>query len=182
MSLLAKNNQVIYFGGGCFWCIESVFERLNGVKNVVSGYMGGLTANPTYHDVCSGNTGHAEVVAVEYDADVISLAQLLDVFFAVHDPTTLNRQGADVGTQYRSAVFCTSTQQKEAVEEYVERLNNSGVFSHRIVTQIDNAPQFYEAETYHQDYFQRNPSQPYCRITIPPKIQKMDKLFKSLLK
>ena len=182
MDVNAENNQLIYLGGGCFWCIESVFERLNGVQSVISGYMGGETLNPSYREVCNGNTGHAEVVCVHYNADVMSLNQLLDVFFAVHDPTTLNRQGADVGTQYRSVIFYTSEKQGNSILGYIEQLKLAHTYHHPIVTQVEQASTFYEAEECHQDYFKRNPLQSYCRIVVTPKVKKLELNFPSLLK
>jgi len=182
MEVKAGKSEVIYLGGGCFWCIESVFERLKGVEKAVSGYMGGDTPNPTYHEVCSGNTGHAEVVKVEFDSQVVSLDQLLEVFFTVHDPTTPNRQGNDVGTQYRSVIFTTSEMQKNGVEEFVSGLKKAAVFDRDIVTQVEAATDFYEAEAYHQDYFRRNPKQPYCQIVVAPKVKKLELNFSPLLK
>ena len=182
MNLEANNKQVIYLGGGCFWCIESVFERLKGVEKAVSGYMGGEMANPTYQEVCSGKTGHAEVVKIEFDPQLVSLDQLLRVFFAVHDPTTPNRQGNDVGTQYRSAIFYTSDIQLKTVNNYMEDLRKNGVFDRDIVTQVVKAGEFYEAEAYHQDYFRRNPNQPYCQIVVAPKVKKLEVNFLPLLK
>ncbi len=182
MNLEANNKQVIYLGGGCFWCIESVFERLKGVEKAVSGYMGGQTPNPTYQEVCTGKTGHAEVVKIEFDPQLVSLEQLLRVFFSVHDPTTANRQGNDVGTQYRSAIFYTSDIQLETVNNYMEGLRNEGVFDQDIVTQVVAAEQFYEAEAYHQDYFRRNPKQPYCQMVVAPKVKKLELNFLPLLK
>ena len=182
MNLEANNKQVIYLGGGCFWCIESVFERLKGVEKAVSGYMGGEMANPTYQEVCSGKTGHAEVVKVEYDPNVISLSQLLEVFFAVHDPTTPDRQGNDRGTQSRSAIFYTSDRQLQSVNSYMEGLKKERVFDQAIVTQIVKAKEFYEAESYHQDYFRRNPKQPYCQMVVAPKVKKLELNFLPLLK
>lgn len=182
MNLEANNKQVIYLGGGCFWCIESVFERLKGVEKAVSGYMGGEMSNPTYQEVCSGKTGHAEVVKIEFDPQLVSLDQLLRVFFAVHDPTTPNRQGNDVGTQYRSAIFYTSDIQLKTVNNYMEDLRKNGVFDRDIVTQVVKAGEFYEAEAYHQDYFRRNPNQPYCQIVVAPKVKKLEVNFLPLLK
>jgi peptide-methionine (S)-S-oxide reductase len=165
-------------GGGCFWCLEAVFEQMKGVKNVESGYAGGQTLNPTYEEVCGGQTGHAEVVQITYDPLVVSFEMLLKVFFVIHDPTTLNRQGADIGTQYRSVIFYHNRQQKTEAENYVKKMNQSGKFSSPIVTQVDVLSKFYKAEVYHQDYFARNPNQPYCRAVIAPKVDKFKEVFK----
>lgn len=178
----AAGRDVIYLGGGCFWCVESVFSRLKGVDSAVSGYMGGTIKNPAYREVCSGTTGHAEVVKVVYDPSAISLNQILEVFFTIHDPTTLNRQGNDVGTQYRSVIFYTWDNQKVMVEKYVAELERQIVFDDPIVTQISAAVPFYEAEDYHQNYFTKNPSQPYCRIVVAPKVNKAEKLFGNLVR
>jgi len=169
------------FGGGCFWCIEPFFERLKGVETVESGYQGGTTENPTYKEVTSGDTGHAEVVRVIYNPDVIAYEDLLKVFFMIHDPTTLNRQGADVGTQYRSIILYYTDAQKEKAEETIQELEKKDVFSDPVVTQVEPAGNFYRAEGYHQDYFSKNPSAPYCRFVIAPKMQKV-KIPKELLK
>lgn len=161
------------FGGGCFWCVEVFFQRLNGVRSVVSGYQGGSLANPTYRDVTTGKTGHAEVVQVTFNPEIIRFEDLLSVFFAIHDPTTLNRQGADVGTQYRSVIFTSSPEQLQAANAKILQLTRERVFTDPIVTQVQEAPPFYPAEEYHQDYFNRNPNVPYCRIVIAPKLQKI---------
>ena len=182
MEVKAGKSEVIYLGGGCFWCIESVFERLKGVETAVSGYMGGETPNPTYQEVCSGKTGHAEVVKVVFNPQLVSLNQLLEVFFTVHDSTTPNRQGNDVGTQYRSVIFTTSEMQLHAVEGFIGRLQEAAVFDRDIVTQVVAATDFYEAEAYHQDYFRRNPKQPYCQIVVAPKVKKLELNFSPLLK
>lgn len=159
------------FGAGCFWCVEAVFERLDGVTSVEAGYAGGHTANPTYEDVCSGNTGHAEVAQITFDPKRISYERLLEVFWEAHDPTTLNRQGADVGTQYRSAIFFGSPAQKAAAE--ASRTKAQAHFDRPIVTQIQPLEHFYAAENYHQDYFRNNPNAPYCRLVIQPKLEKL---------
>lgn len=169
------------FGGGCFWCLEPFFEQLKGVEDVVSGYQGGDTANPTYREVSSGRTGHAEVVRVTYDPDVIDYKDLLRVFFAIHDPTTLNRQGADVGTQYRSTILYQNEEEKKAAEDTIEKLTRDKVFRDPIVTTIEEAGPFYKAENYHQDYFANNRRAPYCQAVIAPKLKKID-LPKELLK
>ena len=164
-------HAVATFAGGCFWCVEAVFDELSGVESVTSGYAGGHVEAPTYEEVCSGTTGHAEVVQVAFDPDVVSYRDLLEVFFAVHDPTTVDREGPDVGSQYRSAVYYHDEAQREAVEAYVDELESAGVYD-GIVTEIEPLETFYEAEEYHQDYFAKNPNQPYCAIQIPPKLEK----------
>lgn len=170
------------FGGGCFWCTEAVFKELKGVTVVESGYSGGHIKNPSYKEVCTGSTGHAEVIKISFDPTVIGFDQLLEVFFLTHDPTTLNRQGADVGTQYRSAVFYTTEKQKEIAETVINELNRKQVYPSPIVTEVTKFEVFYPAENYHQDYFERNGSQPYCRFIIQPKMDKFRKTFKDLLK
>ncbi|MDB5149224.1 MAG: msrA [Mucilaginibacter sp.] len=176
------NIQKITFGNGCFWCTEAVFQALNGVTSVTSGYMGGKVLNPTYEQVCTGTTGHAEVIHLEYDADVISLDELLLVFFKTHNPTTLNRQGADVGTQYRSAIFYYTDEQKHASEAMIKTLTNEHVFESPIVTEITPASTFYSAENYHQNYFNDNPGNSYCAFVIQPKLNKFAKEFKDKIK
>jgi len=174
--------EVATLGGGCFWCLEAVFEELQGVKRVVSGYAGGKVRNPTYQDVCSGETGHAEVVRIEFDPGAIAYNEILDVFFAIHDPTTLNKQGADVGTQYRSVIFYHDEGQKQAAATKIEAINSSKRHGGRVVTQLEPVPEFYEAEDYHQDYFKLNPEAGYCRIVIEPKLLKFRDLFDEKLK
>ncbi len=174
--------QKATFGMGCFWCSEAVFQRLNGVTAVRSGYEGGTIANPSYDEVCTGNTGHAEVIEITYDPAKIKYEELLEVFWKTHDPTTLNRQGADVGTQYRSVIFYHTDEQKAIAEKYKKELNAAKAFPNPIVTAINKASTFYVAENYHQDYFRRNGSAPYCKAVILPKMQKLEKLFKSRLK
>lgn len=169
------------FGGGCFWCIEAIFLELKGVKEVASGYSGGARENPTYEQVCSGATGHAEVVRVIYDPAVITYDELLEVFWSIHDPTTLNRQGADVGTQYRSVVFYHNEQQRVLAEGYKSKLNASGVFQDPVVTEISSLQNFYPAEKYHQNYYNENSSQPYCTFVIRPKMEKFRKVFSDKL-
>ena len=168
--------------GGCFWCTEAVYAELKGVKGVTSGYIGGAVPNPTYKDVCTGQTGHAEAIEIEYDPTVVSFQKLLEVFFATHDPTTLNRQGADVGTQYRSSIFVHDDEQKRVAQEVIMALNQARVFPSPIVTQIEPATVFYPAEDYHQDYFAKNPNQPYCQAAAAPKVAKVRKVFKDLVK
>lgn len=171
------------FGTGCFWCTEAIFKELEGVLSVTSGYSGGSVANPTYKEVCTGETGHAECVQIVYDPSKISFDELLEVFWQVHDPTTLNRQGADVGTQYRSAVFYHNNEQKEKAEKYKAELDKSGAFNNPIVTEITKFDTFYSAENYHQDYYANNAnSNPYCSIVIRPKLEKFEKVFKKKLK
>lgn len=163
--------------GGCFWCLEAVYDQVSGVKDVVSGYTGGHVPNPTYRRVCDGNTGHAEAVQIQFDPEQISYRELLEIFFSIHDPTTLNRQGADVGTQYRSAIFYHSEEQRQVAEQLVRELTEQQVFRDPIVTQIVPATTFYPAEEYHQEYFARNPYQPYCQFVVAPKVAKFQKLF-----
>ncbi len=163
--------------GGCFWCIEAAFKELDGVKSVTSGYAGGSVKNPTYEAVCSGDTGHAEVVQVEYDPETVSYDDLLEVFFTIHNPTTLNKQGPDVGTQYRSAVFYHDDEQKEIVETFIEQLESADAYDDPIVTEVEPLETFYEAEEYHQDYFEKNPNDAYCTINAGPKIAKVREQF-----
>jgi peptide-methionine (S)-S-oxide reductase len=170
------------FAGGCFWCTEAVYAELKGVKSVTSGYIGGSVPNPTYKDVCNGLTGHAEAIEIEYDPAVVSFEKLLEVFFATHDPTTKNRQGADVGTQYRSGVFYHDDEQKRIAEQVIAKLDAAKVFPAKIVTEVTKAPIFYAAEDYHQDYFANNPFQPYCQAVAAPKVEKVRKIFKDLVK
>ncbi len=177
-----EKTETATFGGGCFWCVEAVFEELDGVVEVVSGYAGGQTENPTYKEVCTGLTGHAEVCRIRYDPARISYADLLEVFFKVHDPTTLNRQGPDVGTQYRSVIFYHDDGQKALAERVKKELGASGAFRAPIVTEISAAAVFYPAEAYHQDYFRNNPNQGYCRAVVGPKVSKFRKVFRDKLK
>lgn len=174
--------EVATLGGGCFWCVEAVYDELKGVTDVVSGYTGGHVPNPTYQQVCNKTTGHVEVVQVSYDPAVVSFAELLDVFFTVHDPTTLNRQGNDVGPQYRSAIFYHSDEQKRIAEEKIAEFNENGVWSNPIVTEVTAADIFYTAEDYHQEYFANNPNAGYCRVIIAPKVAKFRKQFVERLK
>jgi len=169
--------ELATLGGGCFWCLDAAFRQLRGVEEVVSGYAGGSTANPTYRDVCSGVTGHAEVVQVSFDPTVISYRDLLGVFFTIHDPTTLNRQGADVGTQYRSIVLYHSPEQRETAEQVIDELQRNGVWDDAIVTEVKPLTTFYAAERYHQDYFANNPEQAYCQIVIAPKVAKFRRTY-----
>ena len=176
------SNEIAVFGGGCFWCTETVFDELRGVLSVMPGYAGGGVKNPTYEQVCTGSTGHAEVIRIEFDPDQIGFKDLLTVFFATHDPTTLNRQGADVGTQYRSTVLYADDKQKQEAEAFIKELNDSKTFGKPVVTTLEPLGDFYEAEEYHRKYFANNPFQPYCQYTIPPKLQKLHKQFAALLK
>ena len=176
-----QNKAVATFGAGCFWCVEAVFQRMNGVLKVESGYMGGAVKNPTYKDVCTGQTGHAEVCQITYDPQKVSFEELLEVFWKTHDPTTLNRQGNDVGTQYRSVVFYHDDKQKALAEKYKAELNSAGIFNSPIVTLIEPKEEFYKAENYHQDYFNLNGSQPYCQLVVRPKVEKFEKVFKDKL-
>ena len=176
------NLETAVFGGGCFWCLEAVFQRLPGVKSVESGYMGGRVENPTYKQVCTGTTGHAEVVRVTFDPNQLSYRDLLDVFFASHDPTTLNRQGNDVGPQYRSVIFYNSDEQRRQAEEMIAELTAAHEFPDPIVTAVEPATIFFVAEGYHQNYFNQNSEQPYCRFIIAPKMEKFRKAFAQKLK
>lgn len=176
-----KKLEKATFGGGCFWCTEAVFQQVKGVESVVSGYTGGKTKNPTYEDVCTGTTGHAEVIQVEFDPSVVSFAKLLEVHWKTHDPTTLNRQGYDEGTQYRSAIFYENDEQKRVAQEYKEKLNKD-VFDGKIVTEITPLDVFYPAEKYHQNYFNLNKGKGYCRAVIIPKLKKFEETFKDIQK
>jgi peptide-methionine (S)-S-oxide reductase len=177
-----QNKEVATLGGGCFWCLEAVFDDLRGVEDVVSGYAGGHVSNPTYDAVCSGRTGHAEVVQITFDPRQLSFGELLEVFFAIHDPTTLNRQGADAGTQYRSAIFYHSPQQRQVAEQVIAQLNAEGGFGQPIVTEVAPVDAFYPAESYHQEYFARNDRQPYCQMVVAPKVAKFRKHFAERVK
>jgi len=179
---MTSANEVAVFGGGCFWCTEAVFDELRGVQTVVSGYTGGRNKHPTYEQVCMGNTGHAEVVKIEFDPGQISFRDLMTVFFATHDPTTLNRQGADVGTQYRSAIFYSDDKQKGEALAFIKALEEAKNFKNSIVTTLEPLTEFFPAEGYHQKYYANNPYQPYCQYSIPPKLNKLHKQFKELLK
>ena len=174
--------EVAVFGGGCFWCTEAVFDELRGVSSVVSGYAGGATKNPTYEQVCSGQTGHAEVIKIEFDPTEISFRDLMTVFFATHDPTTLNRQGNDAGTQYRSVIFYADDEQKRQAAAFIRELDDAKTFRNPVVTTLEPLAEFYPAEDYHQKFFANNPFQSYCQYTIPPKLNKLHKQFSELLK
>lgn len=179
---MSMNVQKITFGNGCFWCTEAIFQTVKGVKSVTSGYMGGDVANPTYEQVCTGTTGHAEVIQLEYDADEINLDELLLIFFKTHDATTLNRQGNDIGTQYRSAIFYHNEEQKQAAEAMIIKLTNEKVYDNPIVTEVTEATEFYPAEGYHQNYFADNSTKSYCAFVIQPKLNKFAKEFLDKIK
>jgi peptide-methionine (S)-S-oxide reductase len=178
----AGGREVVTLGGGCFWCVEAIFDELKGVEKVESGYSGGRVVNPSYEQVCTGKTGHAEAVQITFDPKVISLKELLEIFFTVHDPTTLNRQGADVGTQYRSVIFYRDDQQKAVAELTMKEIQAAGIWDAPIVTELAPFKAFYSAEDYHQQYFELNGQQPYCRMVIAPKVAKFREHFRSRLK
>lgn len=177
-----SNYDTITLGGGCYWCVEAVYENLNGVKSVVSGFSGGRTANPSYEEVSTGKTGFAEVVQITYDKNITNLDDIFKVFFTVHDPTTLNRQGADVGNQYRSVIFYKNEEQKNAANNIINALKKAKVYNDPIVTAVEPFTKFYKAEDYHQNYYDNNKNQPYCKMVIQPKIEKFEKVFKDKLK
>ncbi len=181
-TVLAQGKEVATLAGGCFWCLEAVYDQLRGVEDVVSGYAGGHRPHPTYEQVCTGATGHAEVVQITFDPQVVSYRELLEVFFTIHDPTTLNRQGADVGTQYRSAVFTHSPAQQATAEEVIRVLDAEGIWPHKIITEVTPLTAFYPAEAYHQEYFANHPEQGYCRVVIAPKVAKFRQKHLSRLK
>ncbi len=191
-SILAKDTMIdqqaevkmekATFGAGCFWCVEAIFELVKGVSKVQSGYSGGHVKNPSYKEVCNGNTGHAEVCQITFDPDVISYIELLEIFWQTHDPTTLNRQGNDSGTQYRSAIFYHTEEQKRLAEEMKKRLNNEHIWDDPIVTEVVAFEKFYPAEEYHEDYYSRNPNQPYCSVVITPKVKKFEETFQKYLR
>lgn len=174
--------DTITLGGGCFWCVEAVYDRLDGVVKVESGFSGGTVKNPSYREVCTGTTGHAEVVQITFDNSKTSVDEILKVFFSVHDPTTLNRQGADVGTQYRSVIFYRNDKQRNIAKSIIDDLNNNNVYPRPIVTQLVPFKNFYKAEDYHQDYYDQNKDAPYCRLVIQPKLEKFEEVFKDRLK
>jgi peptide-methionine (S)-S-oxide reductase len=178
----AARREVATLGGGCFWCVEAVFDMLRGVERVESGYSGGAGANPTYEEVCGGRTGHAEVVRVTFDPDQISFREILEVFFSAHDPTTLNRQGADVGTQYRSVIFYQDEEQRRVASEVAREIDEANIWDGRVVTELAPFESFYEAEPYHQEYFANNPGQGYCRAVVAPKVKKFRERFRDKLK
>lgn len=177
-----SNLELATFGAGCFWCVEAIFQRVDGVEKVVSGYSGGEVKNPSYKEVCNGNTGHAEVCQLSYDPNEVSFEELLEIFWQTHDPTTLNRQGNDVGTQYRSVIFYHNESQKELAKQYKTELDKAGIYNDPIVTEIAPFDKMYIAEDYHQNYFNENGSQPYCSFVIQPKVDKFKKVFKDKMK
>jgi len=179
---MSDRNEIATYGAGCFWCLEAIFQELKGVETVIPGYMGGTVKNPSYKEVCTGRTGHAEVARITYDPTIIDFESLLEVFFRTHDPTTLNRQGNDRGTQYRSVIFYHDDIQKNLAEETIGKLEQAQVFTSPIVTEVVEAQVFYEAEDYHRDYFMNNPEQPYCSAVIRPKVEKFRKVFNKRLK
>ena len=181
-TVMKEKTELATFGGGCFWCVEAIFERVSGVQLVQSGYSGGHMANPNYEQVTTGMTGHAEVVQISFNPLQISYIELLEIYFKTHDPTTLNKQGADVGTQYRSIVLYHHDEQRKQAEKVIEELGNAGIWNHPIVTQVEPFEEFYKAEDYHQEYFENNPNQGYCRVVIQPKIDKLEKVFREKLK
>lgn len=174
--------ETITLAGGCFWCIEPVFKKLKGVVSVLSGYTGGTTSNPSYDDICTGATGHAEALQIRFDSSQITLAELFEVFFSIHDPTTLNQQGADKGTQYRSAIFYANQAQQDAAQAALAKADAAGIWGAPIVTSLEPAAEFYQAESYHQDFFANNPSNRYCQLSVLPKLKKLDDLFNTLQK
>jgi peptide-methionine (S)-S-oxide reductase len=177
-----NNMEVATFAGGCFWCTEAIFTELKGVEKVISGYTGGMIKNPSYREICTGTTGHAEAIQITFNPKEIAYEDLLEVFFGTHDPTTLNRQGADVGTQYRSEIFYHSQEQKDKAEAYIQFIEKEKLYSNPIVTKVSSAVVFYEAEDYHQDYYASNSEQGYCQMVIAPKLEKLRKYYKSKLK
>lgn len=177
-----RRQEVATLAGGCFWCLEAVYDQVRGVTDVVSGYSGGRVRNPAYREVCTGNTGHAEVVQITFDPQAISFGELLEIFFAIHDPTTLNRQGADVGTQYRSAIFYHSPEQQAVAEAMIRQLTADQVWPSPIVTEVTPFTAFYPAEDYHQEYFENNPRQPYCQMVVAPKVAKFRQKFAGRLR
>ena len=168
-----RATQVATLGGGCFWCMEAVFTELNGITKVESGYSGGSVANPTYEQVCTGSTGHAEVIQITFDSQIVSYKEIVQIFFTMHDPTTLNRQGDDIGTQYRSVIFYHDNEQRLIAQKVIEKISAARIYDQPIVTQVEPFIAFYKAEDYHQEYFRKNPQQPYCRVVIAPKVAKL---------
>lgn len=181
-NIMSNNKETATLGAGCFWCVEAIFDQVKGVESAESGYSGGHVVNPTYKEVCTGNTGHAEVVQVVFDPEVITYAKILEIFFKTHDPTTLNRQGNDVGTQYRSAIFYYNEEQKQIAEEIKNKLSDAGIWKDDIVTEIVAFENYYAAEDYHQEYYQANKEQPYCNFVITPKFEKFKKVFGDYMK
>ena len=181
-TVMKGKTEMATFGGGCFWCVEAIFERVSGVQLVQSGYSGGHVANPNYKQITTGMTGHAEVVQISFNPEQISYIELLEIYFKTHDPTTLNKQGADVGTQYRSIVLYHHDEQRKQAEKVIEDLGSAGIWNNPIVTQVEPFEEFYKAEDYHQEYFENNPNQGYCRVVIQPKVDKFEKVFREKLK
>jgi peptide-methionine (S)-S-oxide reductase len=181
MNTTLSNKQTTTFGGGCFWCTEAIFKNINGVISVMSGYTGGIMPHPTYEQVCTGTTGHVEAVQIIFDPNVISFAQLLNIFFATHDPTSMDRQGNDIGSEYRSVVFYHNELQHVETEKFIKSLTDEKIFHHRIVTEIKPTAEFFPAEEYHRDYMAKNPNQPYCQVVINPKISKLRENFHTLI-
>ncbi|MCL4378595.1 MAG: peptide-methionine (S)-S-oxide reductase MsrA [Actinobacteria bacterium] len=179
---MSDQNEIAVFGGGCFWCVEAAFSLIKGVIKVESGYAGGFKKNPTYREVCGGGTGHAEVLKIEFSTEVVSYEKLLEVFFYIHNPTTLNRQGNDIGEQYRSIILYTTEKQKSTAHKFIENLRKNNVYSGPITTEIKPMEKFFKAEEYHQDYFKNNRFQPYCQAVISPKVQSFQKKFEDILK
>ncbi|MEN8226837.1 MAG: peptide-methionine (S)-S-oxide reductase MsrA [Bacteroidota bacterium] len=179
---MKEKTELATFGGGCFWCVEAIFERVTGVHSVISGYSGGHVDHPSYKQVTSGTTGHAEVTQISFDPEQVSYTELLEIFFKTHDPTTLNRQGADMGTQYRSIVLYHNDHQQEEAEKAITELNSAGIWKDPIVTRVEPFKIFFQAEGYHQEYFENNPNQGYCRVVIQPKVEKFEKVFRERLK
>ncbi|QKG79813.1 peptide-methionine (S)-S-oxide reductase MsrA [Tenuifilum thalassicum] len=182
MKVMEQKTEVVTLGAGCFWCVEAIFSRVNGVIKVESGYSGGEVENPSYQEVCTGNTGHAEVVQVTFNPDIIPFSKILEIYFKTHDPTTLNRQGADIGTQYRSVIFYHTEEQKRIATEIKNQLDGASIWSSPIVTSIEPFKNFYKAENYHQNYYEDNRNQPYCRMVITPKLDKFEKIFSDYVK
>lgn len=182
IEVMSSRIETVTLGAGCFWCVEAIFSRVNGVIKVESGYAGGHVKNPTYQEVCTGTTGHAEVVQVAFNPDVIPFIKILEIYFKTHDPTTLNRQGADIGTQYRSVIFYHTEEQKATALEIISQLEVSGIWSNPIVTAVEPFINFYKAEDYHQNYYEGNKNQPYCRMVITPKLEKLERVFNDYLK
>lgn len=176
------NLEIATFGAGCFWCVEAIFNETNGVEKVISGYTGGKVENPTYEEVCDGTTGHVEVAQIYFNPEIISFTELLEIFWKTHDPTTLNRQGNDIGTQYRSSIFYSNEEQKKLAIEYKNKLNEAKIFEKEIVTEITPLTIFYQAEDYHQNYYKNNPNQGYCSFVITPKVKKFREIFRDKLK
>lgn len=181
-NIMAKELETATLGGGCFWCTEAVYKELKGIVDIKPGYSGGEIKNPSYKEVCTGKTGHAEVIQITFDPQVVSFSEILEVFFMTHDPTTLNRQGNDVGTQYRSAIFCHSEKQKQIAEQVIELFEQEKVYDDPIVTEVTAFTNFYVAEDYHFNYFERNKNQPYCQYVVAPKVEKFRKIFKDKIK